>query len=172
MSKSAEVMKAKPKDEKINTGIGADDRQAIAEALSAILSDTYALLVKTHIYHWNVVGPLFHTIHVMTEEQYEDLFKATDEIAERVRALGYRAPVGGAAGKNAGDIVIELGAGTKSAHDMVADLIKDHESAIRKMRDAAELAENADDFVSHDMLVGRMTYHEKVVWMMRALVTE
>jgi starvation-inducible DNA-binding protein len=169
MAKSAKVLDTKPKDVEVNTGIAAKDRKAVAESLSAILADTYALLVKTHIYHWNVVGPLFHSIHVMTEEQYNDLFKATDELAERIRALGYRAPV---AGNKGADIVVELGADSKSAHDMVADLVNGHESAIRKMRDAAEQAEEAEDFVSHDMLVGRMTYHEKVVWMLRAVVTE
>lgn len=169
MAKTTAVLDTKPRDEKINTGLEAADRKKIAESLSSILADTYALTVKTHIYHWNVVGPLFHSIHVMTEEQYEDLFKATDEIAERIRALGYRAP---AAGNRGSDIVVELGAETKSAHDMVADLIKDHESAIRQMRDTAEMAEEAEDFVTHDMLVGRMTAHEKVTWMLRAVVSE
>jgi starvation-inducible DNA-binding protein len=169
MASTARVLKQKPRDEKINTGIAEKDRKAIAESLSGILADTYALMVKTHIYHWNVVGPLFHSIHVMTEEQYEDLFKATDIIAERIRALGYRAPV---AGNRGSDIVVELGAESKSAHDMVADLVDAHEAAIRKMREAAEMAEKAEDFVSHDMLVERMTGHEKVVWMLRSVVAE
>lgn len=169
MSKSAEVLKAKPRDESVNTGISAKHREKIAKNLSEILADTYALTVKTHIYHWNVVGPLFHSIHEMTEEQYQDLFEATDEIAERIRALGYRAPV---VGNRGSEIVVELGGETKSAHDMVADLVKDHEAAIRKMRTAAEGAEEAEDFVSHDMLVERMTSHEKVVWMLRAVIAE
>ncbi len=169
MAKSAQILDPKTKDVKVNTGISDNARKAVAESLSAILADTYALLVKTHIYHWNVVGPLFHSIHVMTEEQYNDLFKATDELAERIRALGYRAPV---AGNKGSDIVVELGSESMSAHDMVADLIEGHEAATRKMRDAAEQAEEAEDFVSHDMLVGRMTYHEKIVWMLRAVVTK
>ena len=169
MAKSAQILDPKTKDVQVNTGISDNARKAVAESLSAILADTYALLVKTHIYHWNVVGPLFHSIHVMTEEQYNDLFKATDELAERIRALGYRAPV---AGNKGSDIVVELGSESMSAHDMVADLIEGHEAAIRKMRDAAEQAEEAEDFVSHDMLVGRMTYHEKIVWMLRAVVTK
>lgn len=169
MAKTAAILKQKPRDESVNTGLDTKDRKAIAEKLSEILADTYALTVKTHIYHWNVVGPLFHSIHVMTEEQYEDLFKATDEIAERIRALGHRAP---ASGNRGSEIVVELGAETKSAHDMVADLIDAHETTIRKMRDAADMAEEAEDFVSHDMLVGRMTAHEKTVWMLRAVVAD
>lgn len=169
MSKTATMLNQKPATEKVNTGLAEKDRKAIAERLSDVLADTYALTVKTHIYHWNVVGPLFHSLHVMTEEQYEDLFKATDVIAERIRALGYRAPTSGNRG---GEIVVELDAVSKTAHDMVADLIKAHEATIRKMRDAAEMAEEAEDFVSHDLLVGRMTEHEKTVWMLRAVVAD
>jgi starvation-inducible DNA-binding protein len=169
VSKAQKALDPKPREENVNFGLDDKARETIAQNLSAILADTYALLVKTHIYHWNVVGPLFHSIHEMTEEQYNDLFKATDEIAERIRALGYRAPVVGNKGH---DIVIELGAESKTAHEMIEDLISEHESTIRKMREAAEVAEEADDFVSHDMLVGRMTIHEKTVWMLRALVTD
>ena len=157
-------------DEKPATGIGADAREAIAEALSAVLTDTYFLVIKTHIYHWNVVGPMFHAIHEMTEEQYGNMFEAADEIAERIRALGHHAPIADAAGP--GQAAVSTATGAKTAHDMIADLIKDHEAAIRKMREAADMAEDADDFVSHDLLVERMTYHEKVVWMWRSLMVE
>ena len=111
MSKAQKALDPKPREENVNFGLDDKARETIAQNLSAILADTYALLVKTHIYHWNVVGPLFHSIHEMTEEQYNDLFKATDEIAERIRALGYRAPVVGNKGH---DIVIELGAESKT----------------------------------------------------------
>ena len=113
MSKAQKALDTKPREENVNFGLDDKARETIAQNLSAILADTYALLVKTHIYHWNVVGPLFHSIHEMTEEQYNDLFKATDEIAERIRALGYRAPV---VGNKVHDIVIELGAESKTAH--------------------------------------------------------
>lgn len=157
-------------DENVNTGLNKDAREQIAGHLSEILSDTYMLVIKTHIYHWNVVGPMFHAVHEMTEQQYEDLFKAADVIAERIRALGFRAPLSDHAGPS--ESVISRAAKAESAHDMIHDLIDGHEAAIRKMRKAAELAEKHDDFVSHDMLVGRMTFHEQVVWMLRSLVTE
>ena len=87
MSDAAEVLKPKTHAEKMDIGLTAADRKEISAGLSEILVDTYRLLIKTHIYHWNVVGPLFHSIHVLTEEQYNTLFEATDIIAERVRAL-------------------------------------------------------------------------------------
>lgn len=152
------------------TGIDEGDREKIAELLSAILTDSYYLVIKSHIYHWNVVGPMFHAIHEMTEEQYTNLFQAADEIAERIRALGHRAPIANAAGP--GEAVVSMDASAATAHAMVADLIDDHEAVIRKMRDAADLAEDKRDFVTHDLLVERMTYHEKVVWMWRSLIKE
>ncbi|RKF06924.1 DNA starvation/stationary phase protection protein [Oceaniradius stylonematis] len=164
------ALKPELSDEPVSTGIDEAAREKIAQALSAILTDTYYLVIKSHIYHWNVVGPMFHAIHNMTEEQYTNLFQAADDIAERIRALGHKAPIADAAGPN--QAVVSMDASAKSAHDMVADLIDDHEAAIRKMREAADMAEEMSDFVTHDLLVGRMTYHEQVVWMWRSLITE
>lgn len=164
------ALKAELANENLSTGIGDDAREKIAEALSGVLTDTYFLVIKTHIYHWNVVGPMFHAIHEMSEEQYNNMFKAADDIAERIRALGHPAPIEDAAGP--ANAVVSLAAGPRPAHDMVSDLIEDHEAVIRKMREAAEMAEEHSDFVSHDMLVERMTYHEQVVWMWRSLITE
>ncbi|HEY5644093.1 MAG TPA: ferritin-like domain-containing protein, partial [Woeseiaceae bacterium] len=76
----------------INLGIEKEDREQIAAGLSKLLADSYTLYLKTHNYHWNVSGPLFRTLHTMFEEQYTELAKAVDEIAERIRALGYPAP--------------------------------------------------------------------------------
>jgi len=164
------VLKPELSKEQVSTGIDADSRRQIAEALSSVLTDTYYLVIKTHIYHWNVVGPLFHAVHEMTEEQYKNLFDAADDIAERIRALGHRAPISDAAGPD--ESVVSTAASARSAHDMIADLIGDHEAAIRNMRQAAEMAEDKHDLVTHDMLTARLTYHEQVVWMLRALITE
>ena len=77
---------------KIDIGINATDREAIAAGLSRMLADSYTLYLKTHNYHWNVTGPQFNTLHTMFEAQYTELATAVDEIAERIRALGHRAP--------------------------------------------------------------------------------
>src|SRR5688500_12413893 len=77
---------------KIDIGIPAGERKAIAEGLSRLLADTYTLYLKTHNYHWNVTGPMFNTLHLMFEQQYTELALAVDLIAERIRALGLPAP--------------------------------------------------------------------------------
>lgn len=170
MSETMSVLKPELGEETVSTGLEFEARREISKQLSAILTDTYYLVIKSHIYHWNVVGPMFHAIHKMTEDQYKDMFAATDVIAERIRALGFHAPLSEAAGPGQASVSMETSA--KSAADMLKDLIDDHESAIRKMRQAAGLAEKYKDFVSHDLLVGRMTFHEQVAWMLRSLITE
>src|ERR1700679_2358359 len=76
----------------VNIGITDEDRTKIAEGLSRLLADTYTLYLKTHNFHWNVTGPMFNTLHLMFETQYNELWTSTDEIAERIRSLGFHAP--------------------------------------------------------------------------------
>src|ERR1044072_7568205 len=68
------------------------DGQRVADALSNVLADTFILYLKTHSFHWNVIGPMFHTLDQMFEEQYNELWLAVDAIAERMRSLGVIAP--------------------------------------------------------------------------------
>src|SRR6186713_1035851 len=76
----------------IDTGIGQKDRAKIAQGLSKLLADNFTLYLKTHNFHWNVTGPMFNTLHLMFETQYNELWTANDQIAERIRSLGYPAP--------------------------------------------------------------------------------
>src|SRR5262245_53976917 len=76
----------------MDTGISAKDRAKIAEGLSRLLAVNYTLYLKTHAFHWNVTGPMFNTLHLMFETQYNELWLANDLIAERIRALGFPAP--------------------------------------------------------------------------------
>src|SRR5512137_1933250 len=76
----------------IDIGIEAAQREKIAQGLSRLLADTYTLYLKTHNFHWNVTGPMFNTLHLMFETQYNELALAVDLIAERIRALGVPAP--------------------------------------------------------------------------------
>ena len=68
----------------IDIGISDEDRTEIAAGLSRVLADSYTLYLKTHNYHWNVVGPMFNTLHLMFETQYNELALAVDLIAEEM----------------------------------------------------------------------------------------
>ncbi|MEM9734487.1 MAG: DNA starvation/stationary phase protection protein [Pseudomonadota bacterium] len=169
MSATQTSLKSVPSPDEMSLGIGQDNREQISHGLSHVLADTYSLLIKTHIYHWNVVGPLFYSLHQMMEEQYNDLFEATDVLAERVRALGFLAPVGMKAPASG---LGEPGTKRLSAEDMVKDLIADHEEIVRKMRDTAEEAAERKDIVTEDLLVERLSVHEKNLWMLRSIIAE
>ena len=152
---------------KRNTGIPSSDRRKVSDHLVNVLADTYTLLIKTHVYHWNVVGPLFLPVHELTEEHYQDLFEATDVIAERIRALGHPAPL--SFGQFLRSTALEEETVKRDAEDMVDHLAADHEQLVRRLREAALAAEEMDDLVTTDLLTARMAFHEKAIWMLRAI---
>ncbi|MEA1937690.1 MAG: Dps family protein [Pseudomonadota bacterium] len=154
---------------KIDTGLNKDDRQKIADAMACVLADSYSLYVKTHNVHWNVTGPMFNAVHTMTEVQYTELAIAVDDIAERIRALGHFAP--GSYSKFAKLSEIKDLTDTPPAEDMVAILVKDHETVIKTCRAAIALAQEAADEVTAGLLTDRITIHEKTAWMLRSLVS-
>lgn len=153
----------------IDIGLDENARKSVAEALNATLADTYALYMKTHAYHWNVTGPQFHTLHVMFEEQYREMWAALDEIAERVRALGVFAPT---SGKQFSELAAIESADTSppAATTMVERLLSDHETLIKRAREGLSTAEEAGDAASADLLTVRIQTHEKTAWMLRAMV--
>ena len=153
---------------KVDTGIAAKDRSEIAVGLAPVPADTYTLYLKTHNYHWNVTGPHFRTLHLMFEEQYRELWAATDEIAERIRALGAFAP--GTYAEYGKLTSLQEDNGVPSAEQMVKNLVKGHEQVVKTARDLFKEASEADDEVTADLMVQRMQASEKTAWMLRSFV--
>ena len=152
----------------LNIGISAGDRQQISAGLSKLLADSYSLYLKTHNYHWNVEGPLFNTLHLMFEGHYTELATAVDEIAERIRALGVKAPGSYTAfGKLTN---IEEATGNESAEEMIRQLVIGQETVARTAREAIKAAEAASDEPTADLLTQRMQIHEKNAWMLRSML--
>ncbi len=153
---------------KIDIGIEESQRKKIAEGLSRVLADTYALYLKTHAFHWNVTGPQFQTLHTLFETQYTELAVAVDDIAERIRALGVFAP--GSYSQFAKLSTVKEETGVPSAEDMIKQLVQDNEAVVRAARAVLPVAEAGQDEASVDLLVGRMRIHEKTAWMLRSMV--
>lgn len=152
----------------INTGIKEKDRKAIAEGLSRLLADTYTLYLKTHNFHWNVKGPMFQTLHLMFETQYNELALAVDLIAERIRALGFPAP--GTYAEFSELSSIKESRGPQSAQKMIKLLVEGQEAVIRTARSIFPIADGAADEPTADLLTQRMQIHEKTAWMLRSLL--
>jgi starvation-inducible DNA-binding protein len=152
----------------IDIGISEEDRGEIAEGLSRLLADSYTLYLKTHNYHWNVTGPMFQTLHLMFEQQYNELALAVDLIAERIRALGVRAP---GSYRDFGRLTsVKESEGTPDANQMIRELVDGQESVVRTARSVFPDAESADDQPTADLLTQRMQIHEKNAWMLRSLL--
>ena len=142
--------------------------EATVEALSKLLASSYTLYLKTHNYHWNVTGPQFNTLHQMFEQQYTELAAAVDEIAERIRALGVKAP--GSYREYAALTRIEEGDGEESAEEMIRQLAVGQETVVRTAREAFPAADAANDEPTADLLTQRMQIHEKNAWMLRSML--
>lgn len=145
-----------------------DNSLNIATALQNVLEQSYALYQATHYYHWNVEGARFVALHTLFEEHYTEIFAALDDLAERIRAVGaYVAPI-------QTDVRIpqihDDGQADQRATQMVSHLIELHEAVVTAADAAKEVAALADDSVSEDMLIGRITVHQKALWMLRSII--
>ena len=152
----------------IDIGINKKDRAKIAEGLSRLLADSYTLYLTTHNFHWNVTGPMFNTLHLMFETQYNELALAVDEIAERIRALGFPAP--GTYKEFVKLASIKEVDGAPKSDDMIRHLVAAQEATARTARKLFPVVEAAGDQPTADLLTQRLEIHEKTAWMLRSLL--
>lgn len=152
----------------IDIGLSEAERRDITEGLNRLLADTYTLYLKTHSYHWNVVGPMFNTLHLMFEQQYNELSLAVDLIAERIRALGAPAP---GTYREFGELSsIAEDSDRPDATEMIRRLVAAQEAVVRTARSIFPVVESANDQPTADLLTQRMLVHEKTAWMLRSLL--
>ena len=152
----------------MNIGIARKDREQVARHLSRLLADTYSLYLKTHSFHWNVTGPQFNSLHTMFETQYNELWLAADEVAERIRTLDVFAP--GSYSQFAKLSAIKEEAGVPEWKAMVGQLVEGHEIPPAPARGTRKAANAAGDDGTADMVTGRLKEHEKTAWMLRSLL--
>ncbi|MGY0558084.1 Dps family protein [Lysobacter sp. A421] len=155
----------------IDIGLRNTDRKKIADGLAHFLADAYTLYLKTHNFHWNVTGPMFNALHLMFETQYTEQWTALDEIAERIRALGYNAPGSYAEFIELASIPEEAGlSDIPDWKEMVRQLTVGNEAVCRTARKVLKTADDASDDPTVDLLTQRLHTHEKYAWMLRSLL--
>lgn len=164
------ALKPKPHKEDVGTGLKRQDTAKLAKYLSNALADTYILYLKTQGTHWNVVGPLFYGLHKLTEEQYQSLAEAVDNIAERIRAIGHIAPSSFSEFEELS--IVKSTAMRDSAADLITMLIDDNRAIADRLRKAVIAASEVDDVSTADLLTKRIGIHEEAAWMLRSLITE
>lgn len=150
----------------VNIGIPEPTRSTISDGLARVLAESYALYLKTQNFHWNVRGAEFFSLHLLFEKQYLEMAEEVDEVAERVRALGFFVDASFSAFAEQSSIKEE----TKvlSAEEMVGSLVMGHELWARNARKVAEVADREMDFATVDMLGRRIGAHEKMAWFLRS----
>jgi starvation-inducible DNA-binding protein len=146
----------------------AKDRGAISAKVGEVLAKTYELLLASQLVHWNVKGELFLPVHQLTEQHYNALFETLDILAERMRALGTEVPSDGATKSFSVSAKLDGSSMVK----MVEQLIAMHEDAAKGARDVAGFADDAEDPVTSDMMMDSLKFHEKAIWMLRAIVSK
>ena len=164
------IVAAKRSENHVEISIAKVACKELAEQLSLLLADTYALYLKTQNFHWNVKGMRFASLHQLFENQYRGLSDAVDEIAERIRALGYVAPASFTEFLRM--TAIEEGNGSLPASEMIRHLMVDNEKLSQSIRTFVPKAESGGDQATMDLFSRRMAAHEKAAWMLRSTLED
>lgn len=144
----------------------AQHNHKVVENLGKFLADTYTLTLKTQNYHWNVTGPHFSELHLLFEGQYNDLAAASDEIAERIRALGEKAPASFTAFTKLSKVKEENGSPDYKA--MIKNLAQDNQTAVETAEALIKAAQEIGDEGTADLGIRRIQVHQKNAWMLNA----
>ncbi|AIK96141.1 Dps family protein [Candidatus Odyssella acanthamoebae] len=150
----------------IDIGIDKKGRKVVVDAALRVLADTFILSLKTRNYHWNITGIHFKYLHEFFQEIYESLDAAGDEIAERIRALGFYCPASYTEFMAISAIKEEKG--SLESMDMVRRLVLDIELLIRRTNEVKTVALSVDDDATADLMIGRLQELGKFAWMLRS----
>ena len=153
----------------LNINIEQKNCEMLAQTLAGVLADTYVIYAKTQNFHWNIEGMNFFSLHKLLEEQYSALADKIDELAERIRMLGRKAP--GSLQAFLELTSLEESGNNMPAENMLKQLLQDHESCIRNLRQAIKQANDVRDDGTADLFINCIRFHEKAAWMLRAEVT-
>ncbi len=153
-----------------DTGIRAEKRRAVADSLGNALADAFRLYFNVQTLHWNVEGPMFYSLHKLTEEQYAELNESVDTIAERIRALGL--PALQTMSEFSDRTEIDDLPTSGDLKGRIARLVKDYESAGVRLQKIIKLAEEAGDIKTADLLTEQLGRYDEYAWMLRATIAQ
>ena len=154
----------------VDIALAQESREKLSIFLQTLLASTFGLFVKTQNFHWNVTGVQFPSFHLLFQDQYEELFSAIDEIAERIRALGFFPKASLQTFSHLSLVSDEEG--ILSAIEMLHRLLKDHELLVKFLRDNLSFAEQCNDGATADFINKRLEAHEKAAWMLRSTLPQ
>lgn len=150
---------------KPDLGLSEDTTTNVVNILQRVLADEHVLYMKLRNYHWNVTGPTFRALHLLFEEQYTQVSTTIDTIAERVRSYGVFAL--GTMQAMIEHARLEESPNQPSARTMVANLVADHETMVRHLREDIDAVDDVNDDGAEDFLTGLLQTHQSMAWMLR-----
>jgi len=166
------VLETRPQTETQPSAVlDTETRQDLRELVLSALADSYVLMIKTQAVHWNITGPMFKSVHDLTEEQYDDLFEAIDDLAERIRALGLKAPMNYISMQDI-SVLEPFTGNTPSASELVETLARDNDTISRRLMAGIKAASEEGDPATEDIFTERLRAHQKAAWMLRAMVEQ
>lgn len=151
---------------KISIGLSTEQLKTSTDILSNVLADESTLYMKTRKFHWNVSGESFMELHKLFEYQYKEIEEIIDEVAERIGKLG-SVTIGTMAQ------FVEMTRLKESPHEypvrlkMIEELLKDHETVIKAIREDVEKCDESGDAGTTDFLTAIMKQHETIAWTLR-----
>jgi starvation-inducible DNA-binding protein len=145
------------------SGLSPEATREITGSLNALLADFFALYFKTKNFHWHMSGPHFRDYHLLLDEQADQIFSVTDDIAERVRKIG------GNTLHSVGEIkshtrILDNDAAYVTPEDMLAELKGDNADLIARMREAHELTSQHGDVATTSLLEVWIDQGERRLW--------
>ena len=145
------------------TDLGANAVRDIGGALTLLLADVFALYLKTKNFHWHMSGPHFRDYHLLLDEQSEQIFAMTDDIAERGRKIGSRTL------RSIGEIsrikrLADNDADYVTPGDMLAELRDDNQRLVASMREVHDLCDENNDVATASLLETWIDESERRVW--------
>src|SRR5258706_13526829 len=143
--------------------LGTQAAKDLSEALNALLADIFALYLKTKNFHWHVSGAHFRDYHLLLDEQAEQIFATTDDIAERVRKIG------GTTLRSIGQIgrlqrVLDNDADFVTPLDMLAELRDDNKQLVSSLRETHAICDDHDDVATASLIENWIDEAERRVW--------
>jgi starvation-inducible DNA-binding protein len=154
-----------------NIGLDENQREGLADILKTLVSDEFVLSTKTRKHFWNVTGPRFQDIRAILEMQFGVLARMTNDLAERIRTMGKDAPGTLAEFQKLTELT-EHPEISANADAIIAELLSDHESLIRRLRFEFKCCVEAGDCGTADLLAATVRGHEEMAWVLRSLLDE
>jgi starvation-inducible DNA-binding protein len=140
--------------------------EKLVEQMKILLASNFALYLKTHGFHWNVEGPNFPQYHEFFEDLYNDIWLATDRIAEEIRTLDSYAP--GSLSRLHNLSIVDDQIGVPTAISMIKELIIDNNHLVDQLRKTQKMAEEMGIIGLSNFLQDRIDIHSKHLWMLKA----